>query len=215
MKISPSILACDFSKLSQEVVKVSKCGADYIHLDVMDGHFVPNISFGACVIKCIRDKTNLPFDVHLMISNPYDYIESFANSGADIITFHLESESNTLKTIEKIKSFNKKVGIAINPSTCEKDIIPYLDYIDLALIMTVNPGFGGQKFMKEQLEKTIFIKEKIRNKNLSTVIQIDGGVNTETINQIRKYPIDICVSGTCIFKSSNMKDTINYLKNKK
>lgn len=208
MKISPSILASDFSNLSDEIERIKI--ADMVHLDIMDGHFVPNISFGADVVKSLRDKTNLIFDVHLMISNPLQYIKNFADAGADIITFHIESNSDVLATIKEIKKYGKKVGIAIKPKTDEKEIIKYLDYIDLALIMTVEPGFGGQKFMPEQLEKSLFIKNMSKNPNL--LIEIDGGVNFETINFAKRYPIDICVSGTCVFKSQNAEEAILALK---
>lgn len=208
MKVSPSILASDFSKLSDEIKRIET--ADMVHLDIMDGHFVPNISFGADVVKSLRDKTNLIFDLHLMISNPIKYIKNFADAGADIITFHIESNSDVLATIKEIKKYGKKVGIAIKPKTDEKEIIKYLDYIDLALIMTVEPGFGGQKFMPEQLEKSLFIKNMSKNPNL--LIEIDGGVNFETINLAKRYPIDICVSGTCIFKNPNAEEAILALK---
>lgn len=208
MKVSPSILASDFSKLSDEIKRIET--ADMVHLDIMDGHFVPNISFGADVVKSLRDKTNLIFDLHLMISNPIKYIKNFADAGADIITFHIESNSDVLATIKEIKKYGKKVGIAIKPKTDEKVIIKYLDYIDLALIMTVEPGFGGQKFMPEQLEKSLFIKNMSKNPNL--LIEIDGGVNFETINLAKRYPINICVSGTCIFKNQNAEEAILALK---
>ena len=212
IKVSPSMLACDFTKMGEEITNVAQNGADMIHMDVMDGCFVPNISFGSGVIKSLREKTALPFDVHLMIQNPYDYISDFVNAGADIITFHLEANSDISKTIEKIKKYNKKVGIAINPSTAPSQVLPFLEAIDLVLVMTVNPGFGGQKFMAQVLEKTKILKEEIINKNLNTLIEIDGGVNLNTINLIKDYPVDICVSGTCIFKSCNVKETIKKLK---
>ena len=210
MKISPSILASDFSNLSDEIERIKI--ADMVHLDIMDGHFVPNISFGADVVKSLRDKTNLIFDVHLMISNPIQYIKNFADAGADMITFHIESNSDILETIKEIRYYGKKVGIALKPKTNVKEIYEYLKYIDLALIMTVEPGFGGQKFMPDQLEKAVFIKNMSKNPNL--LIEIDGGVNFETINLAKRYPIDICVSGTCVFKSQNAEETIVNLKQK-
>lgn len=208
MKVSPSILASDFSKLSDEIKRIET--ADMVHLDIMDGHFVPNISFGADVVKSLRDKTNLIFDLHLMISNPIKYIKNFADAGADIITFHIESNSDILETIKEIRYYGKKVGIALKPKTNVKEIYGYLKYIDLALIMTVEPGFGGQKFIPEQLEKSLFIKNMSKNPNL--LIEIDGGVNFETINLAKRYPIDICVSGTCIFKNPNAEEAILALK---
>lgn len=212
IKVSPSMLACDFSKMGLEIEKITKCGADLVHMDVMDGHFVPNISFGPAVIKSMRDKSNLPFDTHLMISKPYDYIEKFANAGSDIITFHLESQSDVIKTIEKIKSFGIKAGLAINPETDVTSLLPYLELIDLALVMTVHPGFGGQKFMIDQMKKVDILKEKITNKKLNCLIEIDGGINLETIGTVENYPVDIVVSGTCIFNSPDIAQTIKLLK---
>lgn len=216
IKISPSMLACDFSNMGREITKISNSGADMVHMDIMDGHFVPNISFGAPIVKSLRNLTNLIFDVHLMISDPYKYIPDFVNSGADIITFHLESNNNynyIINTINKIKNYNKKVGLAIKPNTDYKTLIPYLQYLDLILIMTVEPGFGGQKFMPEQLDKIQLLKKYLNTNNFNNIqIQIDGGVNTETIKIIKNYPVDICVSGTCIFKSDNMPETIKNLK---
>lgn len=212
IKVSPSMLACDFSKMGLEIEKITDCGADLVHMDVMDGHFVPNISFGPAVIKSMRNKSNLPFDTHLMISKPYDYIEKFANAGADIITFHLESQSDIIKTIEKIKSFGIKAGLAINPETDVTSLLPYLELIDLALVMTVHPGFGGQKFMANEMKKVEILKENITNKKLNCLIEIDGGVNLETIGTIKNYPVDIVVSGTCIFDSSDIARTIKLLK---
>ena len=212
MKISPSMLACDFTKMGEEIVCLDQSGADMIHMDVMDGRFVPNISFGASIIKSLRNKTSLPFDVHLMIEHPYEYVSQFVDAGADIITFHIESKSNILHTIQEIKNHNKKVGVAINPSTAISKVYDFLEYIDLVLVMTVNPGFGGQAFMPEQLTKVTHLKQEITNKNLNTLIEIDGGINLETISTIKEYPVDICVSGTCILKSPNMKETIRKLK---
>ncbi|MBR2578812.1 MAG: ribulose-phosphate 3-epimerase [Clostridia bacterium] len=212
IKISPSLLACDFSNIGEEIKKVESAGADMLHLDVMDGRFVPNITFGAPVIKSIRKCSTLPFDVHLMISEPLKYISDFANAGADIITFHAESDSDIMATISKIKKFGKKVGISIKPKTDTKILFPYLKYIDVVLVMTVEPGFGGQTFMEEQLQKTLILKNEAQKNNLSFEIELDGGINTETIEKIKDYPVDICVSGTCIFSSKDMKSTINKLK---
>lgn len=208
MKVSPSMLACNFSEMGNEIKKIEN--ADMVHMDVMDGNFVPNISFGADVIKSLRSKSNLPFDTHLMINNPFDYIENFANAGSDIITFHIEAKSDTLKTINEIKKYGKKVGISLKPGTPPETLLPFLNYVDLVLIMTVEPGFGGQKFMENQMEKATFIKKHAQNKDL--LIEVDGGVNFETIETIKKYPVDICVSGTCIFHSENAHEAIEKLK---
>ena len=174
----------------------------------MDGIFVPNISFGAPIIKSLRHLTNLPFDVHLMIKNPLKYIPQFVDAGADIITFHLESDSDVFETIKKIKSYGKKAGISIRPSTDVSELNPYLNDIDLVLIMTVEPGFGGQKFMAEQMEKALYIKQNAPN----VMIEVDGGINLETIKAVKNYPVDVAVSGTCIFNSGNLKETIEKLK---
>ena len=208
MKISPSMLACDFSQMGNEIKKISSLGADYIHMDTMDGNFVPNISFGPDVVKTLKKFSNVPFDVHLMIDRPDKYIKQFAEAGANIITFHLESNCNILETIKLIKNYKIKAGLSIKPNTPAKKIIPYLNDIDLTLVMTVEPGFGGQKFMENQLEKTKAIRKHSKN----VLIEIDGGVNGETIKKIKKYPVDICVAGTYIFKAPDIKEAINLIK---
>lgn len=208
MKIAPSMLACDFSNMGEEIKKISDNGADWVHMDVMDGIFVPNISFGAPIIKSLKPLTKLPFDVHLMIKNPLKFISQFVDAGADIITFHLESDSDAFETIKKIKSYGKKAGISIRPSTDISELKLYLNYIDLVLIMTVEPGFGGQKFMPEQMKKALYIKQNAPN----LIIEVDGGINLETMEYVKKYPVDVAVSGTCIFNSENLKETIKKLK---
>lgn len=212
MKISPSLLSCDFKNIEKEIVKLQKSGADMLHLDIMDGVFVPNITFGPCLIKSIRDVTDIPFDVHLMITEPHRYIEDFAMCGTDIITFHAEANSDIIKTINKIKSYGKKAGVSIKPKTDINIILPYLKYIDVVLVMTVEPGFGGQEFMPEQMSKVDALKDEIKRQKLNCQIEIDGGVNLQTINVIKNHPVDICVSGTCVFKSENMAKTIKVLK---
>ena len=203
IKISPSILSCDFSEIGSEIKKLNNSGADLIHIDVMDGHFVPNLTFGPPVISKIRKCSKLPFDVHLMISPVEKYIQDYANAGADIITFHPEATDNIQRTIDVIKSCGKKVGISLNPETPSTVIENYLREIDLILIMSVNPGFAGQKFMPEVLEKVKFFRSKIKNENLNIDIEIDGGINFKTAPLAIKAGANILVSGTTIFKGEN------------
>jgi ribulose-phosphate 3-epimerase len=203
IKISPSILSCDFSEIGSEIEKLNNSGADLIHIDVMDGHFVPNLTFGPPVISKIRKCSKLPFDVHLMISPVEKYIQDYANAGADIITFHPEATDNIQRTIDVIKSCGKKVGISLNPETPSTVIENYLKKIDLILIMSVNPGFAGQKFMPEVLEKVKFFRSKIENENLNIDIEIDGGIDFKTAPLAIKAGANILVSGTTIFKGEN------------
>lgn len=203
IKISPSILSCDFSEIGSEIEKLNNSGADLIHIDVMDGHFVPNLTFGPPVISKIRKCSKLPFDVHLMISPVEKYIQDFADAGADIITFHPEATDNIQRTINVIKSCGKKVGISLNPETPSTVIENYLKEIDLILIMSVNPGFAGQKFMPEVLEKVKFFRSKIENENLNIDIEIDGGIDFKTAPLAIKAGANILVSGTTVFKGEN------------
>ena len=203
IKISPSILSCDFSEIGSEIEKLNNSGADLIHIDVMDGHFVPNLTFGPPVISKIRKCSKLPFDVHLMISPVEKYIQDYANAGADIITFHPEATNNIQRTINVIKSCKKRVGISLNPETPSTIIENYLKEIDLILIMSVNPGFAGQKFIPEVLEKVKFFRSKIENENLNIDIEIDGGIDFETAPLAIKAGANILVSGTTIFKGKN------------
>ena len=214
IKISPSILSADFSKLGNEIQDLEKAGADLIHIDVMDGHFVPNITIGPDVINKLRKYTNLPFDVHLMISPVHNFIKDFADAGADIITIHPEATNDLISSIEKIKSYNKKVGISLNPETSVDKVFSILNLIDLVLIMSVNPGFGGQKFIKETLNKVKLIRKEIDLKKLKTEIEIDGGINFENSKIAIEAGVNIIVSGTTIFKenSGNLKKNIQTLK---
>jgi len=214
IKISPSILSADFSKLGTEIQDLEKANADLIHIDVMDGHFVPNITIGPEVISKLRKHTSLPFDVHLMISPVHNFIKEFAEAGADIITIHPEATNNLVESIKKIKSYNKKAGISLNPKTSVEKVLPVLNLIDLVLIMSVNPGFGGQKFMKETLEKVKILRKEIDSKKLKVQIEIDGGINFENSKMAIDAGVDILVSGTAIFKENggNLKKNIQLLK---
>ncbi len=202
IKISPSILSADFSQLGNEIKRLEDGGADLIHVDVMDGHFVPNLTIGPPVIKALREYTRLPFDVHLMISPVHKYIKDYANAGADIITIHPEATENLNESINHIKEFKKKVGVSLNPNTEIKVINNCLDKIDLVLIMSVYPGFGGQKFMPEVLDKIRELKNIKKNKNYKFDIEVDGGINFSNCKSVIDAGANILVSGTTIFKEN-------------
>ena len=214
IKISPSILSADFSKLSSEIKKLEEGGADMIHVDVMDGHFVPNLTIGPPVIKSLRSHTSLPFDVHLMISPVHKYIKNFSDAGADIITIHPEATDNLLDSINHIKNLKKKVGVSLNPNTKISTVEKYLDKIDLILIMSVYPGFGGQKFIPKVVSKIKKLSEIKKNKNLNFDIEVDGGINFENSKLVIEAGANILVSGTTIFKenSGDIKKNIETLK---
>ncbi len=207
MKISPSILASDYANLESELKRIES--SDLIHVDVMDGHFVPNISIGAPVTAAIKKVCSVPFDVHLMISDPLKYAEDFANAGADIICFHIESDSDTKETIDKILSLGKKAALAIKPKTPVEEVIPFLDRLSMVLVMTVEPGFGGQSFMEDMMPKI----EKLRELGYKGDIEVDGGVNPETIKLAAKAGANVFVAGSAVFKSESPADTITLLRN--
>ena len=207
--VAPSILSADFSNLSSEIQKVEKFGADWIHVDVMDGHFVPNLTIGACVVRDIRKTTKLPLDVHLMIENPEKYVDDFIKAGSDIITFHIEAVKNPLALINKIKENGIKAGVSIKPKTKVEDIKDIINLVDLVLVMTVEPGFGGQKFMPDCAEK---IKEIRKIAPKSLIIEVDGGINEETAKICKRYGANALVAGNYIYKSENIERAIKSLR---
>lgn len=208
--VAPSILSGDFANLQSDIEMLEKAGADWIHVDVMDGHFVPNITIGAPVVKALKKVSQIPLDVHLMIENPEKYINDFAQAGSDIITIHYEAtKENTLNIINKIKELNVKVGLSIKPKTKPEEIIEFLPYLDLVLIMTVEPGFGGQSFMEDCAEKIKYIR---KNSKEDLIIEVDGGINDKTAKTCKNYGVNALVAGNYIYKSDNIKEAIDSLR---
>ncbi len=212
IKIAPSILSADFANLERDINLVEKSGADMLHIDVMDGHFVPNITIGAPVVKSLRSVTSLTFDVHLMITNPDLYIKDFAEAGADIITVHVEASNHLHRLIQTIKSYNIKACIALNPATPLCTIEYLIEYLDMVLLMTVNPGFGGQTYIENMYDKIIAAKELLSKHNKTIPIQVDGGITLNNIQKIINCGAEIIVAGSSIFKSPNVSETIRLMK---
>lgn len=212
VKISPSILSCDFSKMGEEFIKMENCGADWLHIDVMDGHFVPNITLGAPIVKALRKTSSLTFDVHLMISDPYKYINDFVSAGSDIITFHYECDSDIEKTIDLINSLGCKSGLSVKPGTPIEKVFPYLDKLAMVLVMTVEPGFGGQSFMSDMMPKIETLRKECERRNLNIEIQVDGGISLKTIDQAAKAGANVFVAGSAVFGAEDPKEMISSLR---
>jgi len=212
MKLAPSILSADFAKLLEDVKKVEKAGCEYLHIDVMDGHFVPNITLGPGIVKSLRKDVNMVFDTHLMIENPDDYIKDFVDAGSDLIVVHVEACRHLHRTIQNIKSNNVKAGVALNPGTPIETIKHVLQDVDMVLVMTVNPGFGGQSFIESMIGKIKELKQIIDEKNLNVDIQVDGGIKPSNINQVVEAGANVIVAGSAIFNSENIEETVKLMR---
>lgn len=212
IKLAPSILSADFARLLEDVKKVEKAGCEYLHIDVMDGHFVPNITLGPAIVKSLRKDVNMVFDTHLMIENPDDYIKDFVDAGSDLIVVHAEACRHLHRTIQNIKSYNVKVGVALNPATSIESIKHIIEDVDMVLIMTVNPGFGGQSFIESMLEKIKELKQLIDDKNLNVDIQVDGGIKPDNIHKVVEAGANIIVAGSAIFNSENIEETVSLMR---